>query len=147
MSAPDLSKLHDFYQPPLPSWMPQTIGWYVLLGLLVALVLFLAFRHLRSWIRNRYRREALREIEAAAVVQLSEILKRVAMVTWSRNRVASLTGSDWTKFLADSSGLSDFHSAPGERIETIALANGPVTPQEQKQLRQLASEWVRRHHD
>ena len=146
MSAPALSKLHDFYQPAPPSWMPQTIGWYVLLGVLVALALFGAIRGLRSWIRNRYRREALREIETAAVVQLSEILKRVAMVTWPRNHVASLTGQAWTRFLADSSGLNGFDSAPGEHIEMIALINAPGTPQEQQRLKQLASEWVKKHH-
>src|SRR5215831_8115582 len=49
MNGPDLGQLHDFYQPPPPSWVPQTIGWYVLFALLFAGALFLMGCALRRW--------------------------------------------------------------------------------------------------
>jgi hypothetical protein len=144
--GPDLSGLHDFVQPPSPSWMPQTIGWYVLFALLAALILFFTAGAIRHWWKNRYRREALRELQTAPLTQLSEILKRTALLTWPRAKVASLTGKSWLDFLAGSSGIADFQSAPGDRIETSALSNTSLNQNDQQRLRQLASDWVKKHH-
>jgi hypothetical protein len=144
--APDLSKLHDFVQPPPPSWIPHTIGWYVLLALLAAAILFFAVRALHRWWKNRYRRDALREIYAAPLTELSEILKRTALITWPREKVASLTGQQWLDFLADSSSLDAFRDAPGDRIEKTALTNPSLDANAQQRLRQLASYWVQKHH-
>lgn len=146
MNSPDLTALHDFYQPPAPSWMPQTVGWYMLFALLVIVAVLFAVRALRQWFRNRYRREAIREIQDASSAQLSEILKRTALAAWHRPRVAALTGEQWTDFLANSSGLEEFRSAPGNRIEALALSNSSMTIADQQKLKQLAAEWVRLHH-
>jgi len=144
---PDLSGLHDFVQPSPPSWLPQTIGWYVLFALLAAGILFFSARAIRRWWKNRYRREALRELQTAPLAQSSEILKRTALVTWPRSKVAALTGKSWLDFLANTSGLSGFQSSPGDRIESSALsANAPLNPADQQHLRQLASDWVKKHH-
>jgi uncharacterized protein DUF4381 len=46
MPAP-LDKLHDFYQPPQPAWIPQTAGWYVVFaiaGLLIVWAIIHAIR-------------------------------------------------------------------------------------------------------
>ena len=37
-----LDKLHDYYQPAPPTWTPQTIGWYVLFGIVALLLLWFA---------------------------------------------------------------------------------------------------------
>ena len=146
MTAPDLNELHDFYQPPPPSWVPQTIGWYVLFGLLCALALYFIAREVRRWLQHRYRRDALRELQSVPVNQLSEVLKRTAMVTWPRSQVASLTGQKWIEFLAAYSKAREFNSGPGNRIEDIALGECRVTSQDEQRLRKLASDWVRTHH-
>jgi hypothetical protein len=57
MRAP-LDNLHDFYQPPPPSWRPQTIGWFVVFAIAALLVLWLVVHLFRRWRANRYRREA-----------------------------------------------------------------------------------------
>jgi len=61
VSAP-LDSLHNFYQPPPPSWMPQTISWYVVFVLIAAAIIWTAVHFIRKWFANRYRREALREL-------------------------------------------------------------------------------------
>jgi Domain of unknown function (DUF4381) len=141
----DLSGLHDFYQPPLPSWMPQTIGWYVLFGLLAALAAWLLYRAIRSWLANRYRREALRELQLAPVGAISEILKRAALTVWPRQPVAFLTGHAWLQFLKESSGMDEFRWKPGSQIEEVALARERPTPSLEQDLRRVASAWIRRH--
>jgi hypothetical protein len=143
---PDLWKLHDFVQPPPPSWMPHTTGWYVLFALLAVTILFFAVRALHRWWKNRYRRDALREIHAAPLTELSEILKRTALIAWPREKVASLTGQEWLEFLADSSGLDAFRSSPGDRLEKTALTNPSLDANAQQRLRDLAGEWVQKHH-
>jgi Domain of unknown function (DUF4381) len=148
MTGPDLSKLHDFYQPAPPAWTPQTAGWYVLFGLAAAAMLWLAIRAARHWLHNRYRREALRELESAPPAELSALLKRTALAAWPRERVAALTGESWLRFLADSAGMAQFTSAPGNQIEEAAFAGARAPAADDatgEQLRGLAAEWVRRH--
>jgi hypothetical protein len=143
---PDLSKLHDFYQPPPPSWMPQTAGWYAILALFGVFAIWLFARAIARWMSNRYRREALQQLQNAHASQFSALLKRTAMAAWPREDVASLSGEEWLKFLSESSGLHEFKSAPGSLIEDSALTGQSITAADEQRLRQLASEWVRTHH-
>ena len=62
----DLSRLHDIALPEPVSWMPQTIGWLVLLGLMVVLGAWLTFTMYRRHKANRYRRLALLELAQIA---------------------------------------------------------------------------------
>ncbi len=88
-------------------WMPQTIGWYVLALALGIVLLQRLLRALRQWLRNRYRREALRRLDAIAAQSalslsaINALLKTTAMVAASREEVASLTGKAWLSWLAE----------------------------------------------
>jgi hypothetical protein len=146
MTPPDLTKLHDFYQPPSPSWMPQTMGWYVLFALLCLVALWMIARAVSRWFANRYRREALQLIATTPASQLSALLKRAALVAWPRNQVAALTGDKWIDFLAQSSGIDAFKVSPGNQLEDAAISTRPVAAQDATALRKLAEKWVRTHH-
>ncbi|MBR9786366.1 MAG: DUF4381 domain-containing protein [Vibrionaceae bacterium] len=54
-----LSELHDVTVPPSISWYPQTIGWKILAAVFVLALAYIAYRFLRKWWVNRYRKEAL----------------------------------------------------------------------------------------
>jgi hypothetical protein len=140
-----LDKLHDFYQPPPPSWTPQTIGWYFVFAVLGIVVVWLAIHYLRRWLRNRYRREALRELELLPPEQFSTLLKRTALAAWPRERVASLSGEAWLGFLNETARGDEFTRAPGNRIEEIALRPVALTGDDERTLRTIATEWIRRH--
>ena len=142
---PALAKLHDYYQPPPPAWTPQTIGWYVLFGAVVALVLWVAIRSVRAWMANRYRREALRTLAIVTPDQLSGLLKRTALAAWPREKVASLNGDAWLKFLDDTAPTRSFDTAPGNRVEELALSSEPISTDEEQALRTIAANWIRRH--
>lgn len=144
MTSP-LDGLHDFYQPAPPAWTPQTVGWYVLFAIIGLLTLWLTFRAVRRWIADRYRREALRELPATAPDGLSALLKRVALVAWPREKVASLNGDAWLNFLNDTSRDNAFQRAPGNRIEEIALRSETISPEDSQALREIAANWIRRH--
>lgn len=114
MSDP-LDKLHDFYQPPAPAWTPQTVGWYVLFVIVEILVLWTAVHQMRKWFANRYRRAALRQLDLVSANEFSALLKRTALAAWPRERVASLSGAEWLKFLNEAAGDETFHSPPADR--------------------------------
>lgn len=114
---PSLSQLADVVQPPPVSWKPQTVGWEVVGVLLVLLALWLAWRGVRWWFRNRYRREALAELRrlelrwqanpdtrTAVLEALPVLIKRCTLAAWPREQVASRTGEQWAKFLQDHAG-------------------------------------------
>lgn len=144
MSSP-LDRLHDFYQPPPPSWRPQTVGWYVVFAILSALLLWLLVHLVRRRLADRYRREALRELAVVKPEHLSELLKRTALSAWPREEVAALSGEEWLKFLDNSAQSNLFESAPANRIEQLALEPAPLTREDEAALRVAAQTWIRRH--
>jgi len=144
MTAP-LDKLHDFYQPPPPSWRPQTIGWYAVFAIAALLLLWLAVHLIRRWIADRYRREALHELAQARPEQLSELLKRTALSLWPREKVASLSGDAWLKFLDGSARNDLFQSAPASLLEEIALRPVSLSSEDESAVRKAAATWIRKH--
>jgi hypothetical protein len=116
MSAPPLPEIFGNYAlgefvevvPPDPvSWMPQTAGWLWLGLALLAILLRYGWKKLRLWYGNRYRREAvvrLRHLRhnldrTSVVSELNRLLKLVALVAYSREKVARLSGESWAEFL------------------------------------------------
>jgi hypothetical protein len=144
MSAP-LDKLHDFYQPTPPAWTPQTIGWYILFAVADLLILWMIVHNIRRWFANRYRRDALRELAALPPDQFSTLLKRTALAAWPRDKVASLSGEAWLRFLCETSGGGLFQGAPGNLIEDAALRPLVLSSEDERELRRLAAQWIRRH--
>lgn len=110
-------------------WMPHTVGWYVLAFALGVVLLHRLLRALRQWLRNRYRREALRRLDAIAAQSalslsaINALLKTTAMVAASREEVASLTGNAWLNWLtervATSSEMSKREASTRE-IDTLS---------------------------
>lgn len=138
-----LANLRDIVEPPPVPWWPLAPGWWLLLmmvGLIVALV---AIRQYRCWRANAYRRAALRELEGIDQLSaIAEILKRVALVAYPRAQVASLTGTAWVNWLAETGGR------PVPSTVSQALEVGAYTQHARTDVRELvtfAGEWVRSH--
>lgn len=114
LNLPQLMELmHGLSEPEPVSWMPETPGWWILLGWFLA-VLILFGRHIVLRRRaNRYRRRAEKALgkiaagaatdPAAAAASISTLLKHTALTAYPRIEVASLHGDDWAKFLCKSS--------------------------------------------
>lgn len=144
MRAP-LDNLHDFYQPPPPSWRPQTIGWYTVFAIVALLFVWLAIHLVRRWKADRYRREALEELAHIDPTHLSALLKRTALSAWPREEVAALTGEAWLRFLNDSAGSPLFVSSPANRIEELAMKPSPLSVQDESVLRNASEAWIKKH--
>ena len=114
MKSPDpgsLQNLNDIVLPSAVGWWPLAIGWYVLIGIFLVVMIWYGYLSLRIWIRNRYRRAALSQLQQltdamqdkhkrdSSLRQLPILLKRCALSAYSREQVASLNGDGWYCFL------------------------------------------------
>ncbi|PRA57049.1 MULTISPECIES: DUF4381 domain-containing protein [Pseudomonas] len=85
--VPSIDQLKEMALPTPVSYMPQTWGWWCLLGLLLVGLLVWAARRYWQWRRDAYRREALerlallqrRSSDLNALRELPELLKRAAL--------------------------------------------------------------------
>lgn len=140
-----LEQLHDFYQPPPPSWRPQTVGPYVSLSILAILLIAFAAFFWHRWRRNRYRREAIRELAHTDVRHISELLKRTALSAWPRTQVAALTGTAWLTFLNTSVKQASFDNAVADQLETMAFSTVAPSHEDELAIRSAASLWIKHH--
>lgn len=141
MTTDPLAGLRGFYEPPPPSWMPQTAGWYVTFVVIALLLAWVWWRQYRRWRRNRYRREALRELETIETQAIPELMKRVALAAWPRTAVASLSGDSWIHFVEASGGSAD--------VQPLLLMNygdARLTGEEEQKARAAAADWIEHHH-
>lgn len=135
-----LTTLKDIHVPDPILWWPLAPGWYLVLIIILLSGLFLTFRLYK---RHKYalaKKQALlllinyqklyeKEPNAPKTcAQISELLRRVALVYYPREQVASLHGDQWLEFLNQTSKGIEFESvrhllldAPFKTEETMNI--------------------------
>ncbi|MHB1590172.1 MAG: DUF4381 domain-containing protein [Sulfuricella sp.] len=133
MNTDGLAQLAPAHAPTPAGWWPPAPGWWALLLLLLLVVGALAY-----WFRrqpNRLSRAALRELkqlethpgdDVQLASELEHLLRRYALATYGRDRVANLSGDAWLAFvsahggaeLAGETGQSLLRAAYGSRVQT-----------------------------
>jgi hypothetical protein len=128
-SAPELATLRDIHLPEVVGWWPLAPGWYavaVLIIIALAVILYALHRHHQ----NAYaKRQALRLLSGyqlqyqqsgdsnAICARISELLKRVALAYFPRERVAALQGEEWIQFLNHTGSGVEFNKTAYELLE------------------------------
>ncbi len=156
-----LEKLHEILLPDPVSWMPQTVGWYVVFGLIVVVIGGWVFGRLRRFWKNRYRGYALAELEvigqelqrpekrAKALAKIPVLLKWTALAAFPRSDVAGLSGEKWLAFLDKSMGAKRFTGDEGRLLPELAYAPAPrisKLPDETiGKLLQIVRHWIKVH--
>ncbi|MEM6778000.1 MAG: DUF4381 domain-containing protein [Planctomycetota bacterium] len=116
-----LDRLVDITTPsPISSWPPAAGWWFVMmiLTLWIGVLVIRAYRRRRG---RAYRRQALMELgelRQGDFATLSILLKRVALISFPREQVASLVGPPWMEFLSASCPDFILDSASAERLCT-----------------------------
>lgn len=117
-----LAKLRDIQLPEPISWWPMAPGWYFLILFVVLSVIFLLYILCRRYVRGRAKREALQLLanynqayqqdgnSQLSSTDISELLRRVALVYFPREMVAGLQGEAWLAFLNKTAKGIDFNS-------------------------------------
>lgn len=128
-SNPDLAQLHDIHLPDAIGIWPLAPGYYVLALLVILLLWGGTILLMRSIRKGRNKRQALRVLKSyhedylktansqASAAQISELLKRVALVYYPREQVASLQGEAWISFLNQTARNVDFTKVRSLLIE------------------------------
>lgn len=150
--------IDEIIVPNAISWWPSAPGWQVLGVILLVGLLIQATRWAKRWWRNRYRREALRQLEQvqhkaggqlqSVVALLPHYIKVTALQAYPRQDVASLTGHDWLAFLDAHYSGSSFSDGIGKKLLSVAYL-----PQERWQLNdedsykliKMTRQWIAKH--
>jgi hypothetical protein len=156
--ADPVAGLIDFPLPQPVSLWPTTLLSRIAIAVLVAATItaLLWFIHYRRV--NRYRREALSELDRIdrafagqgapneLAVQLSMLVRRTALAAFPREQIAPLSGPAWLTFLDNTYGKPEFSQGIGRLLvsapyDGIAPTNGQLSS-----LVDLTRRWIRGHH-
>lgn len=147
-----LDELRDIHLPEPVSWWPPAPGWWLValitLAGLAALIYFLR----RRFLQTRYRRVALKKLlrlnnhegdKALVLEEISAILRRVAIQTCGRERVAPLVGDAWLAFL-DKTGRTSAFSSDAARVLGPDLYR-PSIEVDIARVMGIAANWIKEH--
>jgi len=131
-----LKNLRDLVIPDPPSYWPPAPGVWIVLGIVVAIVLFVSWRVRAIRGRNAYRKAGLELLgDVGSSHDVAVVLKRVALAVFPREQVASLYGDDWVAFLHRTCPRSYFS----------ALVTSDANDQPDDEVVELAGIWIRHH--
>ena len=147
--------LGPLYEPGPVAFSFSEPGWIVLFTLVGLAFLYVLFRLVRTYIRQTYRREALRLIDAVQdqfhsapdarhITDVMIVVKQTAITTFSREEVADLHGTAWLEFL-DHHGKGSSFLANEPFIFSALYKNELEDPAAFDSLARTAKHWIRRH--
>jgi len=138
-----LANLRDIATPPPVPWWPLAPGWWMLLTMLGMIMVLMSVRGWQRWRGDAYRRAALRELRGTEdVASIAALLKRAALAACPRTQVASLSGSAWVKWLAETGGRP-IPAAVSEAL-TVGAYRGSQSA-DVSEVAAFAAEWIRMH--
>ena len=147
-------KIQEIALPESVGWWPLAPAWYVLLGVALLMVLIGAWRALRLYFRNRYRREILAELERLRadcaqnplfLTRLPVLLKAAALDSFPRREVAALSGDRWISFIEERFASSRFPPEVGRRLLSVSYQPYAMWDYSQAEIDQLfdwAAAWI-----
>jgi hypothetical protein len=146
-----LAKLHEISPPPDISWLPQTIGWQLILLCLLAYGLYRIYLKYDKWLKNAYRREALKYLDSlnnksVDISQIPVIIKRTALYGFDRKEVSDLSGSDWEQWLDKNCDGVSFSDKLEGVLSYLAYSPNPSLDNEKlAELKTQVSYWITNH--
>lgn len=151
-----LSGLIDFPLPQEVSLWPQTWPLRIALVLIAAGVLWGGWRFVHRFYADKYRREALAELEQIqaatdtapdqAATRLSVLVRRTALCAFSREAVAPLAGPAWLAFLDRSYEGKEFSEGAGRLLVSAPYQRVSPDSDQIEALAGLVRRWIRGHH-
>jgi hypothetical protein len=156
----ELEGLKEISLPDPVPFIPQTLGWFIVFGILFLLMGWLIYRFFRRRKQNRYRRIALIKLKSVSegldrgkayvkIREIPELVKWTALQCYGRKQVARLSGDEWLAFLDNSFKSSGFKNGPGRLLPELAYGAESkikeVPGQDVDGLIRLIRRWIRRH--
>ncbi len=152
-----IPSLGQFMEPLPVTFTLGAPGWYVLTVLLVLCVSVLIVWRWVHFRKNRYRREALKRIDAEQQKLLPEaeygnfiyfvnmLMKQINMLHYGRKKVASLQGKQWIDHL-NSCCKKPIFNTQDETLLTALYLSGNIEQQTQiEAFADKARQWIKNH--
>ncbi len=150
------AQLKDIHLPEEPGIWPLAPGWWcvLLLTLLIAAVLIYLVRKYRQ---GAAKREALIQLQQIEIQyqkdedsrryysDISKLLRRAAIHTYSREACAGLSGDAWLQFLQSHSTNGGFVDGVGRELVEVQFKPKCIEPADTKAIYQLTEQWLRRN--
>jgi hypothetical protein len=147
--------LKDIHLPDAINWWPPAIGWW-LLAVFVPLTIYLLVWLVRRLTRKTAIKAAKKQLaalkcntaldERQKLVELSTLLRRVAISIAPRAHSASLTGTAWLMFLDRPLKDAPFSNGIGRLLAAAPYQRQAPDSAEIEQLLQLAETWLKQCH-
>lgn len=153
---PVLASMHEISAPADINWMPQTLGWQLLLFLVCCYLLYRLYLRVDKYMSNAYRRAAIIELSACAnsaqdYERISKILRRTALYAFDRKQVAPLIGADWEVWLDKQCKGTDFSGEFKGLLSQLAYAphsannQSTITQDKLSSFKSHVILWVKHH--
>ncbi|MDH5517440.1 MAG: DUF4381 domain-containing protein [Gammaproteobacteria bacterium] len=146
--------LKDIHLPDTVSWWPPAVGYWLILGLIVLLILcYFAIKFLTN--RRRIKKQALAEFkkihktyqsdrdQKKLLKAVSVLLRRAAISCYPRSDCASLTGNDWLTWLDQQlpAKSTTFSDGPGYLLTEFIYSNS-VNTDDLDALLSVSRQWL-----
>ena len=143
--------LKNLHLPDAIGWFPPALGWWLLVVLIPLLLMFLywCYQRLTRKTSLKTAKRLLNTIKNSTannsekLVELSALLRRVAISVAPRAQTASLTGQAWLAFLDSSLNDAPFTKGAGRCLADAPYRKSPPSEQEIFQLISLCENWLK----
>ncbi len=149
--------IEEILPPDAISWLPTTTGWKILLLVLAAWMARAVWRRWQHWQRNRYRGEALRQLQqlldedlpaGTRLGRVAALLKATALQAYPRRTVAALSGNSWLVWLNSCSEQAIFSERSRDLLqESVYQANPELDGAAITTLFRESASWIRLHRE
>jgi len=134
----------------------DTLGWKIVLVVLILLCIYVMYRLFVKYKNNQYKRDAIAEIEELIknseqpenifIAKVLFVLKRTALQSYSRMEVASLQGNDWLSFLDKRASGVNFMQYKDDIANAIYRDTfDPETDFNKDEFSRMTLKWIKNH--
>ena len=145
--------LHDIISAPAAGFWPPAPGWWIL-GIIILLLSYFIVRRLVRYLRQRHiQTRLMKELDTLSAdrpdqiaTNISVFLRRVVLMRYARNEVASLNGDDWLRFLDQTGGEGSFQNGIGKKLATLPYSpSQQMTDSDNQALIKLTRKWLQQY--
>jgi hypothetical protein len=147
----------ELIEPAPVKFSYSTPGWYVLGALLLLFLIVIAWLLIRHYIRNLYRREAIKSLQqietmyaannnyTELVYETNMLAKRVAMFKYGRYNVAGLRGEEWINYMNSKWHKKSFNANDASLLTNNVYLFSPLPAEQASLFVSKTKDWIRKH--
>ena len=149
-------KLNPLMEPSPVAFSMDTIGWKILFAQLLIIILYSAYKFYLHYKHNKYRRLAVAKIIEISQLSDNEMpsmisqimfqIKQTALLTFDREKVASLEGNQWLQFLQQTA--KDVHFVEYKDVIISSVYKGEVSSEvdfDKNDFVKNSIKWIKKH--